>query len=237
MNTATATARRRLERGHGDGHRRQTRTGLLDKSAAPATYDPVGEVITYTYVVTNTGNVTLGGPVTVIDDKATVACPVRRLAAPGASVTCTATYTITQADLDAGSVTNTATATVDGIDSNEDTRDRDATQTPDLALEKTVTPETYDAVGDELTYSYVVTNTGNVTLTGPVTVVDDKATVTARRRSSLAPARPSTCTATYTVTQADLDAGSVMNTATATSTARLERGHARRSTAEADAGR
>ena len=35
-----------------------------------------------------------------------------------------------------------------------------------------------------ITYSYVVTNTGNVTLAGPVTVADDQATVTARRVAS-----------------------------------------------------
>ena len=45
---------------------------------------------------------------TVTDDKATVSLPGRRGLAPGRAITCTASYTITQADLDAGSVTNTA---------------------------------------------------------------------------------------------------------------------------------
>ena len=47
-------------------------------------------------------------PVTVADDRATVTCPPTLLA-PGKSFDCTATYTVTQADLDAGSVINTAT--------------------------------------------------------------------------------------------------------------------------------
>ena len=79
------------------------------KTATPATYDAVGDVISYSYVVKNTGNVTLAGPVTVTDDKATVTCPAGSLA-PLASMTCTASYTITQADLDGGSVKNTAQA-------------------------------------------------------------------------------------------------------------------------------
>ncbi len=57
--------------------------------------------ITYTYVVTNTGNVTFSGPLTVTDDKATVTCPAGGLD-PGASITCTATYTITAADITRG---------------------------------------------------------------------------------------------------------------------------------------
>ena len=76
-------------------------------------------MISYSYAVTNTGNVTLAGPVTVADDKATVTCPAGGLA-PGASMTCTASYTITQADLDSGSVKNTAKASANGIESNPD---------------------------------------------------------------------------------------------------------------------
>ena len=76
------------------------------------------------------------------------------------------------------------------------------------------------AVGDTITYSLVVANTGNVTLTN-VTVSDPVATVgvcTPVQPAALAPSGSMTCPATYVVTQADLDAGSFSNTATADST-------------------
>jgi len=44
--------------------------------------------------------------------------------APNATITCTATYTINQADIDAGSARTFATAHAGGIDSNQDSQTR-----------------------------------------------------------------------------------------------------------------
>jgi hypothetical protein len=82
----------------------------------------VGAVINYSYLVTNNGNVTLSGPFTVSDDKTTnESCPATATLAPGASITCTSSYTITLADLNAGSVTNIASATNGTVTSPTDT--------------------------------------------------------------------------------------------------------------------
>jgi len=83
----------------------------LVKTASPQTYAKAGDVIHYSYVLTNSGNVPLEGPFTVADDKASdEACPVTLSLAVNSSLTCTASYTITSADVWAGSVTNTAAA-------------------------------------------------------------------------------------------------------------------------------
>src|SRR4029079_7195613 len=145
----------------------------LDKSASPTTYDHVGQQVTYTYLITNDSDATLNGPFTVTDDKTTVTCPPTSSRLRGTSLTCTAQYNITQADLDAGSVINHAfaSATYAGnpVHSNTDTATVEADKAPALSIDKSVTPPAYDTVGQTLSYSYVVTNTGNVTLTDPVT--------------------------------------------------------------------
>ena len=203
----------------------------LVKTAIPVTYSAVGQVIGYSFLVTNSGNVSLAGPVTITDDKATdEACPnvntvgdLDGFLDPGELITCTASYTITQADLNAGSVTNVAQAHAGGTDSNTDTETVTAVQSPALTLVKTATPATYDFVGDVIGYSFLVTNSGNVSLAGPVTITDDKATDEACPNVNtvgnldgfLDPGESITCTASYTITQADLNAGSVTNIAQA----------------------
>jgi hypothetical protein len=89
---------------------------------ATTTFNTVGQVINYTYVVTNTGNIHLAGPVNITDDKVAVTCPGvetvgnnNNFLDQGEILTCTGTYSITRADLNAGSVTNIATANVGGI--------------------------------------------------------------------------------------------------------------------------
>ena len=94
----------------------------LVKTANPTTYSSVGDVITYTYEITNSGQTTLSGPFSITDDKqGTISpCGSGPLAA-GGSTTCTSTHTISQADITAGSITNVATASGGGVTSNQAT--------------------------------------------------------------------------------------------------------------------
>ena len=75
----------------------------IQKSADPTSYDDVGQTITYTYKVTNSGNTDISAPITVADDNAgTVSIQNSGILSPGSSVTGTATYKITDADINAG---------------------------------------------------------------------------------------------------------------------------------------
>ncbi|CAN5149539.1 hypothetical protein BH09ACT12_BH09ACT12_15800 [soil metagenome] len=138
-----------------------------------------GDTITYSFKVTNTGNVALD-PVTVADPMFTTAitCPTGPLA-PGASVDCSQkTYTITAADVAAGKVDNTATAT-GTPPSGPKVTDPDSTSTPvvpvvtgpsNLKVTKTVSDNAPHA-GDTITYTLKVTNDGDSAATG-VTLTD-----------------------------------------------------------------
>ncbi|WP_285726805.1 DUF7507 domain-containing protein [Psychromicrobium xiongbiense] len=203
----------------------------LKKSADPATVSTPGEQVTYHFVASNTGNVTLQnlsiaeGAFSGTGTMSAISCPATTVA-PGQSVDCTASYAVTQADIDAGNITNSATASAtppgssDPVSSPRSDAKVTAKQNPALSLKKSADPATVSTVGQQVTYTFVITNTGNVTLTDPtVTETAFSGTGSAPQagcpRGAVAPGDSVTCYATYQVTQADIDAGTVTNTATA----------------------
>ena len=187
-------------------------------------FNAVGQVINYTYLVKNAGAAAYPGPVSVTDNKAAINCPGVNTVGNSddnldvnEEITCTGTYTITQADLDSGSVTNTATATVSGSSSAPVTTAVTLTQNRALTLSKAANPTTYNQVGQIITYTYVILNNGNVTLQGPFSIADDRAAVNCTQPGDnlLSPNEEMSCTASYSIVQDNLSAGSVTNNASA----------------------
>ena len=150
----------------------------------------LGDTITYTITINNTGDVTLKN-IEVTDDLTdglgntltlTTGPPfVLDSLAPNVSHPFTATYKIEQQAVNSGSVSNNATVVATSpigeesavIDALVIT---DIDQTPEVFVEKSALPivdngDEENGVGDIVQYQVTVENTGNVTLTG-VTVTD-----------------------------------------------------------------
>ena len=217
----------------------KTITGV--DTAGDGILNAVGDLIEYEIVATNNGNVTLTNVVVSDPLLGTLNCtPTQPTSlAPSATITCTGSYAITQADLDsnatlepdnvlAGQLDNTATADADGIDPVTASADEPLAQNPSLAISKVVTAidgdpaGTADSVGDLIEYQIVVTNDGNVALTPTVTDVltqsggSQPLTLTGPTESistdgEMQPTETWTYTASYAITQADLDAGTDIN--------------------------
>lgn len=80
------------------------------KTPREADYTNVGDTVTYDYFIRNVGTVYIE-LISVVDDQiGTITCPQTRLD-PGEDMTCTATDTISQDDLDNGSLTNIVSIT------------------------------------------------------------------------------------------------------------------------------
>ncbi|MEO5626084.1 MAG: hypothetical protein ABIQ70_08775 [Dokdonella sp.] len=192
----------------------------LAKSVTQSSYTLPGDVLNYSYLVTNNGFATLAGPITVTDDRTTVSCPALTTIGdldnffdPGESLTCTSTYTIIAADISAASVTNNAFASSGGTTSNTDSRTVPLSSSADVSVVKTLQTAGPYVVGQSLTYTLFVANAGPSTATS-VQVTDTPTNLTITTVSgggcaalpctiaSLAPGANITITATATINAA-----------------------------------
>src|ERR1019366_154409 len=202
----------------------------VTKVASPTSFTGTAQSVTYTMVVTNTGNVTITG--IGLNDVfsgsgtlSSITCggnplPIASLAA-GAHSTCTATYSTLAGDVSTGHITNAVTASGTDSASNTVTSNTATATIPysQITLVKTSTTASYSAAGQTISYSYAVKNTGTTVITG-ISVADNKvlpANLTCPG-TPLAVGATATCTGTYTSTQADVDTGSVTNVASASGT-------------------
>jgi uncharacterized repeat protein (TIGR01451 family) len=197
------------------------------KSASAATITAPG-TITYTMTVTNTGGALLTG--TAFSDSLAQGVTSKSLTTgpafvsgdaanagvfdPGEAWTYTATYNVSQAEIDeGGTFANIFTFdTAQSSPQNSNTALTAVTRTPDMTVAKSSNTPGPLVVGQLLTFSYLVTNTGNVTLSGvgiEETVFNGTGGTGALTPTggvaSLAPGASTTFTANYTVTQNDVD--------------------------------
>ncbi len=216
----------------------------LTKTVVAGDYG-VGSIVTYNFRLENNGNTTLNGVaitdampgLTAITYSDWPGAP--NVLKPGEAANATATYALTQADVDAGGVVNTATVLgmpPDRLNANgdlvpsapvtaTDTEFLAVTAVPSIQIEKTGVLDITEASapGDLATYTFTVTNTGTVTLTD-VGISDPKLSASGADLTFgpwpgadrvLAPGESVTATSVYAITQADIDAEQVVNVATA----------------------
>ena len=174
-----------------------------DADAAPGPTILAGQSVGWTYEVENTGNVTLTGIAVSDDEGVSVSCPESELD-PGESMTCTGSGTT-----GVGQYDNVGTATGTPPGGLDDVSDTDPSHyfgaAPSIDIEKATNGEDADdppgvfaLEGDPVSWSYEVTNDGNVALSG-IAVVDDQGVTVSCPASDLAPGASMTCTAAGTV--------------------------------------
>ena len=182
----------------------------------------LGETITYKITAKNDGNLTLTG-VTVIDELTGLNETIEGNFEPGAERSFTTSHVVTTDDIQNGKVTNVATA--EGTSPDPDKPTPDVTPgtaenpvdepNPSLAVVKTSDTEGQVTLGQKITYTITVTNNGN-TVIDNINLTDDKTGESWSDVGTLQPGEQAVRTTEYTVTEADIIEGQIVNHATAT---------------------
>ena len=215
-----------------------TKSGVFNDIDADGCSTPLVDTISYTFTVTNQGNTPLTG-VTVTDPLLgglLTAVPTGDINSNGIlEVTETwvyvQDYVVTQGDIDTGSITNQATASGTGLNAVVSDLSDESLVTQDnptvtvlcqnnaIALIKTglfndANGDNCADVNETITYSFVVKNTGNTTISN--IDIDDALVNVIGGPITLAPGQEDSASfsAVYLITQADIDLGTITNTAT-----------------------
>jgi uncharacterized repeat protein (TIGR01451 family) len=211
----------------------QTAMFTIQKSTNVTVVSAAGQAILYTIVVQNTGTKTLtnfqiSDPLVQGGTGRQVVCSpsLGGSLAASATATCTASYIVTQADMNAGrDLVNVATAQFVEFGPLPSQVSTSVQQQPSLTLGKTVSPTSSVSVANtRLIYTITVANRGNIDLTNyqifdPVIQNgnNDLNCQPALGSTITANGPTATCTGTYTVTQQDLNTrASIVNVATVT---------------------
>lgn len=195
-----------------------------------------GDLLKYSFRIKNAGRLTLH------DITLTDTLPVRNLTidwkastdsstdegvlAPGEAVTASASYELAINDIIAGEVVNTASAS--GLDPKDNkVSDKDDTKTTldaeaSISLSKKADPNkmTDPSAGDIISYEFVITNTGNTPLSN-IAFQDDHELIDLIWNKELAGTELGAGekvegSASYRLSQTDIDAGAVVNKASVT---------------------
>ena len=191
----------------------------VKKTASVSGFSSAGTTITYNYTVTNTGSASLSqvGVSDAMTGLSAVTCPSTTLAS-GASEICSATYVTTAADVTNGQLVNTAIATGTPASgaavSATTTLTLEATTSGDVSVVETSDHNTVSGPGAVVTFTYDVTNTGTIPLSGIVVTESNAGITVTCPDATLAVGASETCTATYTATAADVTAGTIVSSAT-----------------------
>jgi len=164
-------------------------------------FDAENKSVRYEYDFENDSQKSYIGPIEIIHDKTQINCPAINQVGnkddkfdEDEDMHCEGVYTFTQADFDAGKVISRAQVSLEGgaFLSKEVVTEIPLTQSRELTLKTVTDPSSYNEA--------LLDTPPNC---GPAS-------------SSLLPTESILCAETYTVTQADLDSGSVTSNATAT---------------------